>query len=832
MSTPARSLQNLDLPISGMSCAACAARIERVLNRMPGVSASVNLATEHAQVELAGDGSTAAEVVAAIERAGFAVPPRTLELSISGMSCAACSTRLEKVLNRLPGVEAAVNLASERATVRYRPGLVTTAELIATIEAAGFHGHLADAQSRADERARKTAAQRSELLRFSIAAVLTLPLTAQMLAMFAGGEQPHADLLPRWLQLALATPVQFWIGWRFYEGAWKSLRGGGGNMDVLVAVGTSMAYFFSLFVTVAGAAHLHVYFEASAAVITLVLLGKLLEASAKAKTSEAIEALIRLQPRVARVERDGSLIELDAALLIPGDVFIVRPGESIPVDGEVIDGASSVNQAMLTGESMPVAKHRGDRIFAATANGEGMLRCRATGVGEHTLLAGIIRMVAAAQGSKAPVQRLADRISAVFVPVVCLIALATLLGWWAYDGIFSTALINAVAVLVIACPCALGLATPTAIMVASGRGAAAGILIKNAEALERAGEVSILAVDKTGTLTRGEPELTDIVPLAATAEQALQLAAGLEQASEHPLARAILQYAQAAGVRLPAVQDFRALPGRGVEGRVAGRWLQLAAAIAGDGDPALPQEALERLQGAGKTVVVLSESRAAAGNGLTPPPTMVPLALLAIADPLRATSGEAVARLKALGMRLLMLTGDQPATAAAIARASGIDDFRAGILPGDKAAVVNALKGRGTVVAMVGDGINDAPALAAADVSFAIGAGSDAAIAAADVTLVRSDLNGIADAVLLSRATLRKIRQNLFCAFVYNVLGIPLAALGMLNPVIAGAAMALSSVSVVANSLLLKRWRPARSQLTTQPPDDAAGAAPLGQRPT
>jgi len=809
MSDPSASPQTLDLPISGMSCAACAGRIERVLNRMPGVSASVNLATERAHVAITGAETTAGQVVAAIEQAGFAVPLQTIEMAISGMSCAACSTRLEKVLNRLPGVEAAVNLASERATIRYRPGLVAAAGLIASIEAAGFHGQLADAQSRADEVAGRIAAQRRELRRFIIAAGLTLPLAAQMLTMFPGGEQPHADLLPRWLQLVLATPVQFWIGWRFYEGAWKSLRGGGGNMDVLVALGTSMAYFFSLFVTVSGAPDLHVYFEASAAVITLVLLGKLLEARAKAKTGEAIAALVRLQPRTARVERDGRLIELDASLLIPGDVFIVRPGESIPVDGEVIDGSSSVSQAMLTGESMPGAKHRGDRVFAATANGEGMLRCRATGVGEHTLLAGIIRLVAAAQGSKAPVQRLADRISAVFVPVVCLVALCTLVGWWLYDGIFSTALINAVAVLVIACPCALGLATPTAIMVGSGRGAAAGILIKNAEALERASEITVLAVDKTGTLTRGEPELTDIIPLAASAEEALQLAAGLEQGSEHPLARAILQRGQAAGVCLPALGEFRAIPGRGVEGRVAGRWLQLGAPAACV-DLDLPQAVIERLQDAGKTVVVLSErpaeSRGAAGD--RPSTAPVALAVLAIADPLRATSRQAVARLAALGLRLVMLTGDHTATAAAIARASGIDDFRAGILPGDKAAVVNALRQKGSVVAMVGDGINDAPALAAADVSFAIGAGSDAAIAAADVTLVRSDLNGIADAVLLSRATLRKIRQNLFCAFVYNVLGIPLAALGMLNPVIAGAAMALSSVSVVANSLLLRRWRP------------------------
>ena len=797
MIEPVVTPQRLDLPVEGMTCAACATRIEKLLNRLPGVTASVNLATERAQVDLASAQSSAPEIIAAIEKAGFSVPLQTVEFDIEGMTCAACSTRLEKVLNRLPGVEAGVNLAAERARIRYRPGMSTPALLTAAIGRAGFAGRLASDRSREEDKARKLAAYRAELRRFWISAALTLPLVAQMVTMFSGATwwdaHQHEDLLPRWLQLALATPVQFWIGWRFYDSGWKALHGGGPNMDVLVALGTTMAYVFSLVVTVAGLAHLHVYFEASAAVITLVLLGKLLEARAKAKTTVAIEALLRLQPKTARVERDGQLVELDAALLIPGDIFIVRPGESLPVDGEVLEGGSSVNEAMLTGESMPVAKHAGDRVFAATANGEGMLRCRATGVGEHTLLAGIIRLVAEAQGSKAPVQRLADRISAIFVPVVCVIALATFVGWWAFAGVFSEALINAVAVLVNACPCALGLATPTAIMVGTGQGARAGILVKNAEALERAEKISVLAVDKTGTLTRGEPVLTDLIALAAEADEALALAAGLEQGSEHPLARAVLQRAQAAGVVLPALSDFRAIPGHGVEGLVAGRKLRLGAPAWFAG-MALPTGQIATLQAAGKTVVVLAENDSA-------------LALLAIADPLRDTSPAAVLRLKAMGIRVVMLTGDNQATAAAIASEAGIDDFRAGILPGDKAAAVNALKAGGVIVAMVGDGINDAPALAAADISFAMGAGSDAAIAAADMTLVRSDLNSVADAILLSRATLGKIRQNLFFAFIYNVLGIPLAALGILNPVIAGAAMAMSSVSVVSNSLLLRRWR-------------------------
>ena len=794
----------LDLPIGGMTCAACAARIEKVLNRLPGVQASVNLASERARVELESPETSAGQVVAAIEKAGFEVPLQTVEMTIEGMTCAACATRLEKVLNRVEGVEASVNLASERARVRYRPGIVSHARLLEAVAGAGFTGRLADDRSREEEKARKLAAYRQELRRFWIAAALTLPLVAQMATMLSpaalSGSAMDHDVLPRWLQLVLATPVQFWIGWRFYDGAWKALRGGGvsgANMDVLVVLGTTAAYAFSLVVTLMGWHALPVYFEASAAVITLVLLGKLLEARAKARTTAAIEALVRLQPKTARVERDGQLLEIDAALLMPGDVFIVRPGENVPVDGEVLEGRSSVNEAMLTGESMPVAKQAGERVFAATANAEGMLRCRATGVGEHTLLAGIIRLVAEAQGSKAPVQRLADRISSIFVPVVCVIALITLIGWWIVSGQFDVALINAVAVLVIACPCALGLATPTAIMVGTGQGARAGILVKNAEALERAEKTRVLAVDKTGTLTRGEPEVTDVVPLAISEDEALTLAAGLEQGSEHPLARAVLRAAKERGLVPAVLAEFTATPGAGVQGFVGGRRLRLGAP-AWFSDVVLPVERLAALQHEGKTVVVLVEDGRA-------------LALLAIADPLRDSSPSAVARLKDMGVRVVMLTGDNPATAAAIALKAGIEDIRAGISPSGKAEAVDALKADSLVVAMVGDGINDAPALAAADVSFAMGAGSDAAIEVADITLVRGDLNGVADAISLSRATLSKIRQNLFWAFVYNSLGIPLAALGWLNPVVAGAAMAMSSVSVVSNSLLLKRWQPEKT---------------------
>ena len=711
---------------------------------------------------------------------------RVVEFAIGGMTCAACSARLEKVLNRKPGIQANVNLAAERARVRLS-GAADEAAVMEAVAKAGFVAAVVDGQTREREKAEKLRVYRNELQRFWIAVALSLPLVGQMFFMF--GEHGQHNELPRWLQLALATPVQFWIGWRFYDGTFKALRGGGANMDVLVALGTSMAWGFSAVVTVL-ALDQHVYFEGGAAVITLVLLGKLLEARARAKTSEAIEALIRLQPKTARVERDGQWLEVPVDALMPDDVFMVRPGESVPVDGEVLDGDSSVNEAMLTGESMPVGKKVGDKVFAATANGQGALRCRATGVGEQTLLAGIIRLVGEAQGSKAPVQRLADQISAIFVPVVCAVALLTFAGWWFYSGLLAEALINAVAVLVIACPCALGLATPTAIMVGTGQGARAGILVRNAEALERAERITVLAIDKTGTLTVGQPQVTDIVPLAASEVEALGLAAALEQGSEHPLARAVL--ARNGTVNLQKVVNFSALPGRGISGQVADRQLRL-------GSPewlgvAANQHVLD-LQRAGKTVVVLAE-----GDHL--------LALLAIADALRPTSRQAVERLRAKGIRVVMLTGDNAETAASIAAQAGIAEFRAGILPADKAAAVTDLRGRDGLVAMVGDGINDAPALAAADVSFAIGAGSDAAVEAADLTLIRSDLNSLVDAIELSHATLAKIRQNLFFAFIYNVLGIPLAAFGMLNPVFAGAAMAMSSVSVVSNSLLLKRWRP------------------------
>jgi len=685
----------------------------------------------------------------------------TVELDVEGMTCAACAARIEKNLNKLDGVEASVNLATDKATVRFDPKLKVES-IIQRIRDTGYDASVA----REGEIRDHSAAFRQARREFVLAAILTAPLLLH-------------GLVPGWLQGLLATPVQFWSGRRFYRGAWKALRGGTANMDVLVALGTTVAYVFSFFALFKG---LHLYFEASAVVITLVLLGKYLEARAKAKAARSLEALIRLQPSRAFVERNGVLVEVDAASLKPGDEFEVRPGDAIAVDGRVVAGASSANESMLTGESAPVAKRTGAYVYAGTINGEGTLKVVATGTGRQTVLAGIIRLVAVAQGSKPPVQRLVDRVSAVFVPAVLGVAAITLGLWWIGTGEMLLGLIPAVSVLVIACPCALGLATPTALMVGVGRAARAGVLIRNAAALEAAKQVDTLVFDKTGTLTRGEPAVVDVLPEKdITKEALLRIAASLEARSEHPLARAIVEAYR--GELLP-VQDFRAVSGLGVVGTLHGKPARL-------GSPGFLNLKFE-----GKTTAIGVEYDARF------------LGWIVLADALRPTSKAAVARLKSMHIEPVILSGDSPAAVEAVAAELGIERWRAGVLPTDKVLEINRLQQQGKTVGMAGDGVNDAPALAAAHVSFALAAGSGAALDVADITLMRNDLSGIVDAIELSAATLAKIRQNLFFAFIYNVLGIPLAALGWLNPAIAGAAMALSSVSVVSNSLLLNRWKP------------------------
>ncbi len=790
--SPAPPAAEIDLRVEGMTCAACAARIEKTLNRLPGVRASVSFASERASVRYDPAQVALADVVAAVKKAGYGVSPREIELAIDGMTCAACATRLEAVIGRIPGVRATVNFATERARIEVAPDGPAIEALVAAVKRAGYGAASVEGADRAAQKARRVADQARQLRQLALSAALTLPLMIEMGAMFAG----RHELVPRPIQLALATPVQLWVGRRFYVGAYHALRGGAANMDVLVALGTSMAFAISAVVTVIGLHSQHVYFEASAAVITLVLLGKVLEARAKGSTSAAIEELLGLAPRTAIVDRDGALVEVDVAAIAVGDRVVVRAGERLPVDGEVVDGRSAVDESMLTGESMPRERGAGDRVFAGTQNLEGTIGVRATGTGAHTQLAEIVRLTERAQGSKAPIQRLVDRVSAVFVPVVVSIALVTFVGW-AIAGDPVQALVRAVAVLVIACPCALGLATPTAIMVGTGRGAQSGVLVRDAAALERAEKVRTLVVDKTGTLTEGRPEVVAAIATGGDTPRLLRVARTLEQGSKHPLALAIAAYADREGAAAGALADFASQTGLGVTGTVDGEAALLGspAFLAARGVEVDAAE-VARLSAGGRTVVAV----AAAGRSV---------GLLALADAPRPSSAEAVRRLAAMGVTVVMITGDNEVTARAVAATLGIDRVLAEVLPQGKAAEVERLKAEGGLVAMAGDGVNDAPALAAADVSFALASGSDIAIEAADVTLIRNDLRGVADAIDLSRATLAKIRQNLFFAFFYNVLGLPLAASGLLSPVLAGGAMALSSVSVVTSSLLLKRWRPA-----------------------
>jgi Cu+-exporting ATPase len=715
-------------------------------------------------------------------------------LQIEGMTCASCVARVERALSRAVGSQGAVavNLANETARITAAAGTLDRAVLVAAVTAAGYGATLApETVDIAADEARAVSSGRRDLVVFVISAVLTLPLVLPMLSSLFG----FTMMLPGWLALVLATPVQFWAGAKFYRAGWQALRAGSGNMDLLVALGTSAAYGLSVYFVLAGQAE-RAYFESAAVVITLVLLGRTLEAHAKRSTTKAIRALIRLRPDRARVERDGVESEVPLATLRLGDIVVVRPGERVAADGAVIDGVSHVDEALVTGESMPVIKRDGDRVIGGTINGEGRLRVRATALGAQSTLARIIALVEGAQASKPAVQRLVDRVSAVFVPVVLAIALATLIGWLVLGASAEMAIVAAVSVLVIACPCALGLATPTAIMVASGVAARLGILIKDAASLERAQATTHCVFDKTGTLTEGRPRVVAARSLSGDDDAFLALLAAAEQGSEHPIGKALLDEARRRGLSLLPLASFRAVAGRGAEADIGGRHLLIGAReLAAE---ATDIAALDRLAGefdGAATVIYAVETM----------PQRRPLGVAAIADTARPNAGRAVADLAALGITCVLLTGDSEGAAQAIAREVGITNVLAGIRPEAKAAEIERLRRSGAVVAMIGDGINDAPALAAADIGIAMGSGTDVAMEVAGITLLRSDPRLVAQAIRLARTTRAKIHANLFWAFIYNVVGIPLAASGVLSPMLAGAAMAFSSVSVVGNSLLLRR---------------------------
>ncbi|WEJ73125.1 heavy metal translocating P-type ATPase [Pseudomonas sp. PSE14] len=788
----------LDLPVSGMTCASCAGRVERALRKVPGVQeASVNLASEQARIQLAGpsNGDTLPALVAAVEQAGYAVPAHSLELAIDGMTCASCVGRVERALRKVPGVrEVSVNLASERAHLDLL-GAVDIAELIAAVDKAGYKARPIESDQRSVDPQVARLARERWWLAASIA--LSLPLVLPMIGDWFGLHW----MLPAWVQFLLATPVQFLIGARFYVSAWKAVRAGSGNMDLLVALGTSAGYGLSLYLWYAAAPGQmpHLYFEASAVVITLILLGKYLESRAKRQTAAAIRALEALRPEHATRVRDGIEEDVAIAELRLGDEVLVRPGERFPVDGEVLDGQSHADEALITGESVPVAKGVGDAVTGGAINGEGVLRVKATALGGETVLARIIRLVEDAQAAKAPIQKLVDKVSNVFVPVVIGIALVTLVGWLLAGAGWEHALINAVAVLVIACPCALGLATPTAIMAGTGVAAKHGILIKDAEALEVAHAVDAVAFDKTGTLTSGQPRVTNLA--ASDEAQALALAGALQRGSEHPLAKAVLDACTERGLAPTTADAIQALAGRGIQGQVDGRLFALGNRRLLDelqlppGDLA---ESAQKWETQGRTLSWLIERE----------PQARVVALFAFGDSLKDGAKPAIDALRQRGIASHLITGDNRGSAKVVADALGLDDVHAEVLPGDKAEVVGALRKNGKVVAMVGDGINDAPALAAADVGIAMGGGTDVAMHAAGITLMRGDPRLVPAALDISRRTYAKIRQNLFWAFIYNLVGIPLAAFGLLNPMVAGAAMAASSVSVVSNALLLKRWKP------------------------
>ncbi|EIT87109.1 heavy metal-transporting ATPase [Fictibacillus macauensis ZFHKF-1] len=797
--------RQLNVPITGMTCAACATRIEKGLKKVDGVSeANVNLALEQSSISYDSSITTPQAFQQKIEDLGYGVALNKEEFAVTGMTCAACATRIEKGLSKLNGVFSAnVNLALETATVTYNEKDITPREMMQKVKDLGYEMTKKEGSEEQATEKREQALQRQSR-KFIISLLLSLPLLWSMVSHFSFTSfiyVPSLFMNP-WAQLVLATPIQFVIGSQFYVGAYKALRNKSANMDVLVALGTSAAYFYSIYLAIqaaiAGEGMPALYFETSAILITLILLGKWFEAKAKGRSSEAIKKLMNLQAKTALVEREGVQQSIPLEEVVVNDIVLVKPGEKIPVDGIVLQGTSAVDESMLTGESVPIDKAEGAEVIGATLNKNGFLKIKATKVGRETALAQIIKVVEEAQGSKAPIQRLADQISGVFVPIVVGLALVTFLIWllWVQPGDVSSAVEKLIAVLVIACPCALGLATPTSIMAGSGRSAEYGILFKGGEHLERTHEIDTVLIDKTGTVTNGKPVLTDVLPYSSLSEeQLLKFAATAESQSEHPLAQAIVEGAKARSLAIEAPTSFEALPGYGISAHIENATLLVGTRkLMKDNniDVAEGLSAMVDLEETGKTVMLVAYDGVFVG-------------LIAVADTIKENSKEAVARLKDMGLSVIMVTGDNGKTAHAIAQQAGIDTVIAEVLPEGKAAEVQRLQQEGRKVAMVGDGINDAPALVAAHIGMAIGTGADVAMEAADLTLISGDLRSIADAIFMSRKTIANIKQNLFWAFAYNAIGIPIAAAGFLAPWLAGAAMAFSSVSVVLNALRLQK---------------------------